>query len=134
MNILLMLGAIHVVLRLSSSMLQNLTGCATIRVTLQKRMDVPSFERYLGKKSVENVTTNISESRMLKTVIWNEPLNVQKWRGLGRPRVELQYEHASSTLYYVSLQANMRLTAHTEAKLMTTILADLALHGVLFEL
>jgi hypothetical protein len=133
LNILLMIGAIHVVLRLASSMLQNLSGHATIRLALQKRMDVASFEKYLCKKSVENVTTSISDARMLKNVIWNEPLNVQKWRGLARPRVEVQYEHASGMLISVSLQANMRLTAHTEATLMRTILADLALHGGLCE-
>ena len=133
-NLVFMAFVVKTVLNLATTMLRNLGGFTTIKVLLRKRMDVVAFEGLLSTKQIESISSSVTETKMIKNVVWNESGNMLKWKGIAAPRIEIEYEHANGTLHWLSIGINSRFSGLSEQELVKAILADLATHSVLNEL
>jgi hypothetical protein len=133
-NLLFMAFVVRTVLNLARAMLRNLSGFTTVKVLLRKRMDVAAFETFLSTKQIENISSSVTETKMIKNVVWNETGNLLKWKGIAAPRIEVEYEHANGTMHWIAVGINSRFSGLSEQELVKLALADLAQSSVLNEL
>ena len=104
-------------------------GALTLRVKINKKMDVKKFETYLLAKTIE-VTDAVSEPHGdLKKAAWNEE-DKTLWNG-EPPKLEVQYNQTYGFLLSVTFSVNKRRTNLDENGLFETFMEEMKSNGIL---
>ena len=128
-NMLWLLLVSYLLLKFMHYLGELANGALTLRVKINKKMDVKKFETYLESKVIE-VTDAVSEPHGdLKKAAWNEEDKVL-WDG-EPPKLEVQYNQTYGFLLAVTFSVNKRRTNLDEGGLLSRFMEEMKSHGVI---
>lgn len=108
---------------------EKANGALTLRVKVNRKIDVPKLKLYLSTKKIEvadSVAEPLLESRKST---WVETDSV-RWRG-EPPKIEIQFDQTYGFLLVCLFQVNARNSNLSENELLDVFFTDLMAHEVL---
>ena len=129
LNMMWLLLVSYLLLKFMHYLGELANGALTLRVKINKKMDVKKFETYLLAKTIE-VTDAVSEPHGdLKKAAWNEE-DKTLWNG-EPPKLEVQYNQTYGFLLSVTFSVNKRRTNLDENGLFETFMEEMKSNGIL---
>ena len=129
LNMMWLLLVSYLLLKFMHYLGELANGALTLRVKINKKMDVKKFETYLLAKTIE-VTDAVSEPHGdLKKAAWNED-DKTLWNG-EPPKLEVQYNQTYGFLLSVTFSVNKRRTNLDENGLFETFMEEMKSNGIL---
>eukprot|EP01043_Picozoa_sp_COSAG02_P027099 COSAG02_NODE_1582_length_11838_cov_3.471420_3_plen_926_part_00 len=94
-------------LRLMAKLGEQSLGFVTIRLRINRKMNLKRWGRYLSEKDIESSDTSGAETNVVKKVMWTEDEDEEKWLGPA-PAIEAMWDDSTGFLLQVAFSVDAK--------------------------